>query len=142
MSDAACVKCGGVVAPSRAKRGATLCVECKLDPERKPGPARTPDAATVERNYAMTRLGAGDYLLPSNDATILWRVCRYDEDDAQRQVWGYWRWGGTFADTEQVRATIAEAITMGDWSRWTFWAGPYRNRRDAVEAALTEIDRG
>lgn len=33
-----------------------------------------------ERKYAMTRLGPGDYLLPSNDAKTLWRITRYEED--------------------------------------------------------------
>ena len=33
-----------------------------------------------ERKYAMTRLGKGDYLLPSNDARWLLRIATYEED--------------------------------------------------------------
>lgn len=36
---------------------------------------------TTERRWQMTRLAAGDYLLPSNDGTTLWRLERYEERD-------------------------------------------------------------
>ena len=34
----------------------------------------------TERKYQMTRISAGDYLLPSNDGKTLWRICAYEED--------------------------------------------------------------
>jgi hypothetical protein len=35
---------------------------------------------TLERRFALTRLGSGDYLLPSNDERGLYRIQAYDED--------------------------------------------------------------
>ena len=36
--------------------------------------------STVERKYQLTRITAGDYLLPSNDARTLYRIASYVED--------------------------------------------------------------
>lgn len=41
------------------------------------------------RKYAMTRLAAGDYLLPSNDGRTLWRLERYEDGAAHGLVVGY-----------------------------------------------------
>jgi hypothetical protein len=49
-----------------------LCPTCKAS------------AATTARQHRMIRLEKGDYLLPSNDAQILWRIAQYDEDDGTK----------------------------------------------------------
>ena len=34
---------------------------------------------TVARKYALTKIDPGDYLLPSNDATVLYRIRKYTD---------------------------------------------------------------
>jgi len=49
------------------------------------------------RKYALTRIKAGDYLLPSNDRSVIWRIVRYTEDgsaaydDGTKLVGEFWR---------------------------------------------------
>jgi hypothetical protein len=89
----------------------------------------------------MIRLGAGDYLLPSNDAKTLWRLATYGETgDAERPdgskvvgtFWGVWRWDGGMPSIEQLAASMEE----DEWFRWEFWAGPFSRRSDAIAEAL------
>lgn len=89
----------------------------------------------AERKYALTKLAAGDYLLPSNDGTTLWRVRIYEdgpshgmEIPADRDFWGIWKWAeaiepGSYVDTK-------------DWSRWEFFEGTHDTRKQAIDAAL------
>jgi hypothetical protein len=54
-----------------------------------------------ERRFQMTRLRAGDYLLPDNDGRTLWRIARYEERDGSLtrgdgtvvngDFWALWR---------------------------------------------------
>lgn len=87
------------------------------------------------RNYRMIRLGAGDYLLPSNDAQTLWRVAKYDEDDGLT-LWGLWKWDGGMPTVDQIAAALDE----GAWTdRWMFWDGGYRTRAAAIKGALDRV---
>lgn len=88
-----------------------------------------------ERRYAMTRMRAGDYLLPSNDATVLWRVAKYREDGSAQhddgspvfgEFWGLWRWRGFMSD----RLTL-------DWVEWDMWAQGFTTRGAAVAEAMS-----
>lgn len=98
--------------------------------------------AMTERAYKMTRLGPGDYLLPSNDAQTLWRLCTYTEDwgdDTHTDGWGIWRWSGGFqrrAETFPDLEDVAFALAGNDWTVWEFWAGPFSKRTEAIESAL------
>lgn len=91
---------------------------------------------TPQRKFVLTKLAAGDYLLPSNGGKTLWRINLYvegpstgiDEWERDRDVWGLWHWDkavvpGSFVDTE-------------DWSRWHFHSGPHMKRAEAIEEAL------
>jgi hypothetical protein len=90
-----------------------------------------------ERKYSLQRIAAGDYLLPSNDRRILWRICRYTEGPSSgldwpkdREVWGIWQWEGSI-ETNPV-------IDIEDWSRWEFWDGLFDSRAEAIDAAIRE----
>ncbi len=86
------------------------------------------------RKYAMTRVAAGDYLMPSNDASKLWRLMRYTEDGSAHlddgtpvtgEFWGVWRWRGTMHDT----------LTL-EMYEWDMWAQGFRTRAEAEQEAL------
>ena len=88
-----------------------------------------------KRIYKMTRLGKGDWLLPSNDAQTLWRICSYEEDgsaDITGTFWNLWRWDGGFPTID----SLAGALEMNDWTMWELWDSGYRRRADVVNAAL------
>lgn len=69
----------------------------------------------IERKYRMTRLAAGDYLLPANDGQTLWRIAKYLDGPSQglvdwprdREIWGAWRLQGSVEDLQR-------AIDRGD----------------------------
>jgi hypothetical protein len=89
----------------------------------------------LPRKYALTRIAAGDYLMPSNSARAIWRISRYEDGpshglDQPRdfKVWGLWRW------VDQIDA--ASAVDVQDWSRWEFHSGLYETRQKAIHAAL------
>lgn len=92
--------------------------------------------ATVERTYQLTKVRPGDWLLPSNDAKQIWRVCRYRDGadygladvKGNWDVWAVWRW------TDPV--TINGFVDVEDWSRWESVSDGYKTRRDAIAAAL------
>lgn len=96
----------------------------------------------TERRYRMIRLGAGDYLLPSNDGNTLWRFRTYEEDGSAedwtgRKVvgtyWAIWKWDGEFPTFDQFAAALEND---DDFSRWLFWAGPFNKRADAIDDAI------
>lgn len=88
----------------------------------------------MERMWQMTRLGPGDYLLPSNDKSRLWRITRTDESDDAEGIGGWMlcRWnageGGHW-----LRATPAE---VRSWSNWIVWDQGRPTRQSAINQAL------
>ena len=90
--------------------------------------------STIRPTYQMTRIAAGDYLLPSNDRKKLWRIKLYTEGPssgldwpADKEVWGLWEWTGQLD---------GGTINIDDWNRWNFHEGPYDTRKAAVQGAL------
>lgn len=87
---------------------------------------------TVERKYVMTRLGRGDYLLPSNDGRRLFRVAVYEDGPshglaewrADRTVWGVWVWQG------------GETVDVSWDLDWSMISGGFKTRREATDWAL------
>jgi hypothetical protein len=94
--------------------------------------------ARVERKYALTRIKAGDYILPSNDGKTLWRICKYRDGPSMGldpevfprdfERWQLRRWhrpvhSGSLVDIE-------------DWDRWEHWDESYDTRQEAIDAAL------
>lgn len=90
---------------------------------------------TVFRRYQMTRIAAGDYLLPSNDKKKLWRISKYTEGPSSgldwpsdKEVWGIWEWTGPLDGKR--------AIDPDDWSPWSFHEGLHDTRSAAIDSAL------
>lgn len=89
-----------------------------------------------ERKYALTKIAAGDYLLPSNDGKTMWRITTYTEGPSSgidawprdKQVWGIWKWMGPVG--------LGSAVDTEDWSRWDFFDGLNDTRQAAIDAAL------
>jgi hypothetical protein len=80
-------------------------------------------ATTPERKFALIKIEAGDYLLPGNNATTLWRIRRGAErhiaenglDEIERPAWELWRWMSRLTDTHAL-----EQVDPGDWSQWEY----------------------
>lgn len=90
-----------------------------------------------ERKYALTKIAAGDYLLPSNDGKKLWRIAVYEDGPSHgldtprdRSYWGVWRWTGDVGEGSYVDTT--------DWSQWDLWCQSHDTRAAAINAALKE----
>lgn len=89
---------------------------------------------TTERKYALTKIAAGDYLLPSNDGQTIWRIRTYTDGPSfgiedwisDRDLWAIWRWVG--ARTPYV--------DVDDWERWETVEEGHETRREAINRAL------
>ena len=92
----------------------------------------------VERKYAMTRIGPGDYILPDNDGATLWRIYSYEEDGSAEWMDGS-KVRGTFWAAAKFDTWVAMSEPLPDfleWHRWQLWASTMTTRRKAIEAAL------
>lgn len=83
-----------------------------------------------EHKYVTTKIDSGDYLLPSDDATTVWRIARDDEPDiGSKPVWSVWRYvGSTFVGELRVADL--------DWSRWECVAQCEPTRDAAIKEAM------
>lgn len=91
--------------------------------------------------YATRRLDTGDYILPSDDLQVLWRICigeEANERDAGKSVkmWELWRWRSVGRPVdEDVALSIAE--NHSPWSDyWDCCAFGLRTRTEAIEEAM------
>lgn len=90
-----------------------------------------------DRKYVLTKVASGDYLLPSNDGTRMWRIVRYTDMVASgngkrptpRDFWAAWRW------RKHVHPT-AEFPDLEDWSEWEEMDSLLATRKEAIDAAL------
>ena len=90
---------------------------------------------TPQRRYALTKIEARDYILPSNDGNTIYRIATYVEgpstgfDDwpKDRRVWGVWTWTLTKEKLPDL---------YDEWGYWEFWSGMHRTRREAIDDAL------
>jgi hypothetical protein len=86
---------------------------------------------SVARRYVMTRVTAGDYLLPSNDGTVLWRLTRITlHRDPLEDGWYVRRFNGWLPADGPAPPDLLEP------HMWETWDGPYDRRSEAVRAAL------
>jgi hypothetical protein len=91
----------------------------------------------MTRHYAMSRVRAGDYILPANDAKTLWRISRYEDGPTNgldlprdRMFWGCWKWSYPIEDWNAVADPLS-------WEHWDYQEGLLATRAEAVEAALS-----
>jgi hypothetical protein len=93
------------------------------------------------RKYQLVKVGPGDWLLPGNDASHLWRVSRGESQQlaadgvTEKTVveWEVWSWNDRL-DRDGALDGLADL----DWSEWSDWefqesAG---SRADGVLRAL------
>lgn len=123
MAGIMCVNVNGSAAPKRP------------DPGHQEVSPVTPEKPKPERKYALTRITAGDYLLPSNDRSTLWRIRRYTDGPSlgleipkDREFWGCWAWKGP------VDGGVA--IDPDAWERWEMVCDFCDTRQQAINDAL------
>jgi hypothetical protein len=98
--------------------------------------------ATAERKHTLVKVAPGDYLLPSNDGEMLWRITTYEDGPSlgldwprDRTFWGAWKYVGRINWREGLTLDQADELVA-----WGDWDGPWEpfleTRRAAIEAAL------
>lgn len=83
----------------------------------------------IERKYALTKVAAGDYLLPSNDAQAIYRIRRYT-DGPGCELWSVARWTGEVSPGNFVD-------TAPDSEQWETMTTSFSTRREAIEHATS-----
>jgi hypothetical protein len=96
-------------------------------------PVKPRDAHIPERLYRMMRIGAGDYLLPSNDLRTLWRISTYDDEDITECDRAITVWG--VASRPYPRSP--DYIDLADWAGWEQYSYGHRTRKGAIQSAMT-----
>lgn len=96
-----------------------------------------------ERRYAMVRVATSDYLLPSNDREVLWRIATYVDGPSSGldwpkdlTLWALWKLIGPIPAGVNEFENIIE-----DWDSWDFWEGGLKTRKEAIAAAMTADER-
>jgi hypothetical protein len=98
---------------------------------------------TVQRNYRMTKISAGSYLLPSNDGQTMWHIRSFEDgvshglQEPDRTWWACARFPGTYA---QAVAAVERDIEDFGYIRYETFHDTdsyLRTRADAIRAALT-----
>lgn len=81
---------------------------------------------TPKRKYVLTRLTAGDYLLPGNSGKMIFRISKYDDGPPEMHTcWGVWEWSGPNDDLDVT------------WDpRWEILRGALERREQAIAWAL------
>lgn len=91
---------------------------------------------TIERKYVLTKISAGDYLLPSNDGATLFRIRQYEDGPSyglddwpnDRLLWALGCWD---------RPIGADPIVdVAAWDRWDLLADGFATRKEAIDFAL------
>lgn len=96
-----------------------------------------------ERKWRMTRLGPGDYLLPSNDEADMYRIWKYDDGRACGLMDGpKWitRWAVSVLPMTRLRQEIADKMLCTPENMWNLdWqeiAANFHTRREAIDFAV------
>jgi hypothetical protein len=106
----------------------------------------------IERRYQMTKVRAGDYVLPGNTMEHFYRIRSYDEDgSAYRErlaADGTWKqepvlgtfWEISHLPHRDVRMVVTLGDDIDDWG-WQPIDSSHRTRAAAIEAALAHEAR-
>ena len=97
---------------------------------------------TVTRKFALTKVAAGDYLLPSNDAQTVWRFQTYTDGPSggldwprDLTLWRVLRWTGLAGLGRYVD-------TSPECEQWLEVVCCLATRRDAIAWTLTHEPEG
>lgn len=103
----------------------------------------------TERRYAMIRVRAGLYLLPSNDAQTIYRLNAYEEHGDGQWQDDDGRWHeirGTFWEVARMPMQTMERLTNDPYTsdddllwaeQWESTCSGLRTRREAIAEALS-----
>jgi len=89
-----------------------------------------PESGTPERKYALVRIKAGDWLLPSNSLRWYWRLSKNEEEGG----WSLWR--TAFPQQDHEFDVLAEDIALDLWQEWELWDDHFPTRGEAIVALL------
>ncbi len=92
----------------------------------------------TQRKYALVKVKPGDYLLPGNDRTTLWRITRYEDgkrhglEEGPEIVtrWELRKWHAPISDAELQR------VDVDAWELWENEASSLLTRAEAIEEAM------
>lgn len=91
------------------------------------------------QKYATTRVTAGDYVVPSNDANCLWRIHQYREDgsafvyvEADRQVPLTGKFWAVYRSSFPVAMDTPLGGVWDDWDKWECHGTGYRTKKEAL----------
>lgn len=98
-------------------------------------------SAAPDRKWRMTRLKAGDWLLPSNDRSTVFRISTYEDGESyglegvkDRTYWGVWHWPKPL---KQLAASDPWGYDpFDDWDAWVQIGHSCATRQEAIDAAL------
>lgn len=97
------------------------------------------DGQGPTRKYVLTKIGKGDYLLPSNDGCTLWRLRIYEDGPSHGldwprdlTLWAIWRWDRPI----NADAGSLDTVDPYEWARWEHVEGGCETRAEAIDAAL------
>lgn len=101
----------------------------------------------TERKYALIRVAAGDYLLPSNDLKTLWRIRSYreygdaywvDVDGKEHVVKGIFWEASRYFDGPMAAVDDDDLL---DRDRWQSYSDSHRTRQEAIDEALRREEK-
>jgi hypothetical protein len=107
----------------------------------------------TERKYQMTRISAGDYLLPSNSGKTLWRIRRYTEDGSaywgppgkEKQITGdFWACARYKLPLHEIPPHLIGGRYeefLDDWESWIETSALMKTRQEAIDEALSISER-
>lgn len=102
----------------------------------------TQEATRPTRLYAMTKLEAGHWLLPGNDAKTLWRIRAYDEDGSLQRTDAAGNWvpvTGRRWEIYRYTGGSIDAVGLDDIEdpyKWQQFEDGFLTRAEAAEAAV------
>lgn len=98
----------------------------------------------ADRRFALTKIDAGDYLLPDNDETHLWRVVRYEDGShygldvpyASRTFWRVLRCRRTVLELAMTHHLGEIVEEWFEWEECDQWLPSRAAALAAIEARM------